>query len=61
MSKDQLIAEIRKYNATVELVFLNQFTEVDLQAYLGRLESAHRKQQLIAGWVKPRRPMRIAS
>jgi hypothetical protein len=61
MDKGQLITEIRKYNSTVEQVFLDQFSIEDLKEYLARLESAHRKQQLIAGWVKPRKPMRIAS
>lgn len=61
MDKRQLIAEIRKHNVSVQDVFLVQFSEEDLKAYLDRLESARRKEQLIAGWVKPKPKMRIAS
>lgn len=61
MDKRQLIAEIRKHNVSVQDVFLNQFSEEDLQSYLERLESARRKERLIAGWVRPRSKMRIAS
>jgi hypothetical protein len=38
-----------------------QFSEVDLGEYLMRLEAASKKQQLIAGWVRTRTPMRLAS
>jgi hypothetical protein len=61
MNKGQLIESIRKHNTTVAQVFLDQFSDDDLKEYLARLEAAHRKQQLIAGWVKPRGGMRIAS
>jgi hypothetical protein len=61
MDKRQLIEAIRKYNTTVEQAFLVQFSEADLREYLGRLEAASRKEQLIAGWVRPRPKMRIAS
>jgi hypothetical protein len=61
MDKRQLIAEIRKHNVGVEDVFLLQFSEADLQSYLERLESARRKERLIAGWVRPKPKMRIAS
>ncbi len=61
MDKRQLIADIRKYNVSVEDVFLTQFSEADLEAYLKRLEAAARKEQLIAGWVRPKPKMRIAS
>lgn len=61
MDKRQLIAEIRKHNVSVQEVFLEQFEIADLQAYLERLESARRKERLIAGWVRPRSKMRLAS
>ena len=61
MDKRQLIAEIRKYNVSVQDVFLDQFGEADLKAYLDRLLAAQRKERLIAGWVRPRAKMRIAS
>ncbi len=61
MNKGQLIESIRNYNTSVQLVFLEQFSEADLREYLARLESAHKKQLLIAGWVKPRQAMKIAS
>lgn len=61
IEKRQLIAEIRKHNVSVQDVFLTQFSEEDLQTYLQRLESAARKERLIAGWVRPKPKMRIAS
>lgn len=61
MNKRQLIEAIRKHNTTVETAFLVQFSEADLAEYLGRLEAAYKKQQLVAGWVRRRTPMRLAS
>lgn len=61
MDKRQLIAEIRKHNVSVEDVFLLQFSEEDLRSYLDRLEAARRKEKLIAGWVRPKPKMRLAS
>ena len=61
MNKRQLIEAIRKHNTTVETAFLVQFDEADLAEYLTRLEAASKKQQLIAGWVRTRTPMRLAS
>jgi hypothetical protein len=61
MNKRQLIEAIRKHNTSVETAFLVQFSEADLTEYLGRLEAASKKQQLIAGWVRPRSVMRLAS
>lgn len=61
MNKRQLIEAIRKHNTTVDTAFLVQFNEGDLNEYLVRLEAAFKKQQLIAGWVQPRRMMRLAS
>ena len=61
MNKRQLIEAIRKHNTTVDTAFLVQFSEADLGEYLGRLEAAFKKQQLIAGWVRPRSQMRLAS
>lgn len=61
MNKRQLIDEIRKHNVSVEQVFLDQFSDADLQAYLDRLEAARKKERLIAGWVRPRSKMRLAS
>jgi len=61
MEKRQLIEEIRKYNTTVAEAFLLKFELLDLREYLDHLEAARRKETLIAGWVKPRQQMRIAS
>ena len=61
MNKRQLIEAIRKHNTTVETAFLVQFNEADLGEYLARLEAAAKKQRLIAGWIRPRTPMRLAS
>ena len=61
MDKRQLIEAIRQHNATVEQAFLVQFEDADLREYLARLEAASRKERLIAGWVRERRTMRIAS
>lgn len=61
MNKRQLIAEIRKHNVSVQDVFLEQFSDEDLRAYLDRLEAARRKERLIAGWVRPKPKMRLAS
>lgn len=61
MEKRQLIESIRQYNAGVEAGFLEQFTTVELQEYLSRLQSAWRKEELIAGWVRPKPRLRLAS
>lgn len=61
MNKRQLIDDIRKFNAGIDTGFLCQFNESDLRQYLERLEAAHKKERLIAGWVRPRSNMRIAS
>src|SRR3712207_5786499 len=50
MNKRQIIDQIRKRNTTVTVAFLNRFNEADLVEYLERLESADRKERLIAGW-----------
>lgn len=61
MDKRQLIEAIRTFNPAVEVAFLAQFDAADLEQYLGRLEAAQRKERLIAGWVRPRTHMRLAS
>ena len=61
MDKRQLIEAIRTFSPDVEAAFLTQFDERDLQQYLERLEAAGRKERLIAGWVRPRSHMRLAS
>lgn len=61
MNKRQLIEAIRSFNPAIDVPFLAQFDEADLQDYLDRLEAARRKQRLIAGWVRPRTHMRLAS
>lgn len=60
MNKRQLIDQIRRRNTTVDVAFLNRFNEADLAEYLQRLESADKKERLIAGWVRPKTNMRIA-
>lgn len=61
MDKRQLIEAIRTFQPAVEVAFLAQFEETDLAQYLDRLEAARRKERLIAGWVRPRSHMRLAS
>ena len=61
MDKRQLIEAIRTFSPGVEVAFLAQFAESDLHHYLERLEAASRKERLIAGWVRPRSHMRLAS
>jgi hypothetical protein len=61
MNKRQLIEAIRQHNTSVDTAFLVQFSEADLTEYLARLEAAYKKQQLIAGWVRPRQALRLAS
>ena len=60
MNKRQLIEAICKRNVTADVAFLIRFTEVELAAYLARLEAADKKDQLIAGWVRPNTNMRLA-
>jgi Mg/Co/Ni transporter MgtE len=61
MDKRQLIEAIREHNPTAEIRFLNQFNEAQLQQYLDALDAARRKDLLIAGWVRPRPRLRMAS
>lgn len=61
MNKRQLIEAIRQHNTSVDTAFLVQFEEADLVDYLTRLEAAAKKQRLIAGWVRPRHVLRLAS
>ncbi len=61
MDKRQLIEAIREHNPTAEIAFLNQFNEAQLQQYLDALDAARRKDLLIAGWVRPRPRLRMAS
>lgn len=61
MDKRQIIEAIRQYNPSAEDEFLNRFNEKQLKEYLDHLDAARRKELLIAGWVKPRPRLRIAS
>jgi hypothetical protein len=61
MSKRQLIDEIRRYNASVQPLFLAQFDETALKQYLQHLQSAAQKHVRIAGWVRRQPKLRLAS
>lgn len=61
MDKGQLISTIRNHNESFSVAFLERFSVKELEAFLSRLESAKRKDMLIAGWVRPKSRMRIAS
>ncbi|HQY89230.1 MAG TPA: hypothetical protein PK402_11270, partial [Tepidisphaeraceae bacterium] len=61
MNKRQIIKAIRQYNPTADDDFLNRFNDAQLKEYLDHLDAARRKELLIAGWVKPRPRLRIAS
>jgi hypothetical protein len=47
MAKRQLIDDIRQYNPTAQPQFLAQFSEADLEQYLGRLREVVAKRLLI--------------
>jgi hypothetical protein len=61
MTKRQLIDEIRQYNTTARLPFLEQFNAPDLEQYLSHLRTASLRNVRIAGWVKHRPRFKIAS
>jgi CheY-like chemotaxis protein len=61
MNKRQLIEEIRQYNTTVPVAFLAQFDESALEQYLEHLEGAHKRNKLIASWVRKVPRMRLVS
>jgi hypothetical protein len=61
MDKRQLIEEIRQFNATATLPFLQQFDEKDLQEYLSHLQAAARNETRIGGWVRKKPRFRMAS
>jgi hypothetical protein len=61
MDKRQLIEEIRQFNATATLPFLQQFDEKDLQEYLSHLQAAARNDPRISGWVRKKPRFRMAS
>ena len=52
MSKGQLIAEIRRHNASALPHFLARFNESALEKYLQQLEGAEKRHVRIAGWVR---------
>ena len=56
-----LIDEIRRYNTSVQPVFLAQFDEPALKQYLQHLQSAARKHVQISGWVRRQPKLRLAS
>ena len=61
MSKRQLIDDIRRFNATATPRFLAQFDEAALKQYLDHLQGAQDKHLRIAGWVRRRPRLRVAS
>lgn len=61
MEKRQIIDAIREHNPSTDERFLEQFDNRQLQQYLDHLDAARRKELLIAGWVKPRPKLRMAS
>ncbi len=61
MDKRQLIEDIRKINISADEKFLSQFDAKALQQYLDHLQGAQQNRIHIAGWVRQRRKVRIAS
>jgi hypothetical protein len=58
MSKRQLIDEIRRFNVTAQIDFLDQFDEEALKEYLERLEGAVNK-RLRYGKIAPTKPTKF--
>ncbi len=61
MNKRQLIEDIRKINLGAEETFLMQFDASALHQYLEHLRNAQQHRVHIAGWVRQRRQLRMAS
>ncbi len=61
MNKRQLIEDIRRYNTTVSVDFLNQFDDAALKQYLEHLEGAHKRNARIASWVRKSPRLRMVS
>lgn len=61
MQKRQLIEDIQKINPSAHEQFLAQFDENALSQYLEQLQSAREHRVHIAGWVRQRRKVRMAS
>jgi hypothetical protein len=58
MSKRQLIDQIRQYNVTAQIHFLDQFDEEALEQYLEHLEDARNKRLRFEG-LPPVAPSRF--
>ena len=58
MSKRQLLDEIRRYNVTAQIEFLDQFDEPALKEYLEHLEEAVNKRQRY-GKIAPTKPAKF--
>jgi hypothetical protein len=58
MSKRQLIDQIRQFNVTAQLHFLEQFDEEALKQYLDHLEDARNKRLRFEG-LPPAAPSRL--
>ena len=61
MQKRQLIEAIQQINPSAQEAFLGQFDENALTQYLDHLRAAQEKRIHIAGWVRQRRKIRMAS
>ena len=61
MSKRQLIDEIRAFNPTAEVQFLQQFDEKALSEYLDHLQMARERSVRIRSWSRRTSTMRLVS